>query len=65
MKLIPDWDPGTTKFSGSPDDANRGVEYLGQTFNVRDKIFGTAHMPKGKSPTGFGTHSPEPELSSV
>jgi sterol desaturase/sphingolipid hydroxylase (fatty acid hydroxylase superfamily) len=28
---------------------------------VVDKIFGTAHMPKGKYPTGFGTHSPVPQ----
>jgi sterol desaturase/sphingolipid hydroxylase (fatty acid hydroxylase superfamily) len=28
---------------------------------VVDKIFGTAHMPKGKRPTGFGTHEPVPQ----
>jgi sterol desaturase/sphingolipid hydroxylase (fatty acid hydroxylase superfamily) len=27
---------------------------------VVDKIFGTAHMPKGEYPTGFGTHEPVP-----
>ena len=28
---------------------------------VVDKIFGTAHMPKGKRPTAFGTHEPVPQ----
>jgi sterol desaturase/sphingolipid hydroxylase (fatty acid hydroxylase superfamily) len=28
---------------------------------VVDKIFGTAHMPKGKRPVGFGTHEPVPQ----
>ena len=28
---------------------------------VVDKIFCTAHMPKGRHPTGFGTHSPVPQ----
>ena len=30
---------------------------------VVDKIFGTAHMPKGRHPTGFGTHSPVPQTA--
>jgi sterol desaturase/sphingolipid hydroxylase (fatty acid hydroxylase superfamily) len=28
---------------------------------VVDKIFGTAHMPKGRRPNGFGTHEPVPQ----
>jgi len=28
---------------------------------VVDKIFGTAYMPKGERPKGFGTHSPVPQ----
>jgi len=27
---------------------------------VVDKLFGTAHLPKGRRPTGFGTHDPVP-----
>jgi sterol desaturase/sphingolipid hydroxylase (fatty acid hydroxylase superfamily) len=26
-----------------------------------DKLFGTAYLPKGKRPTGFGTHDPVPQ----
>jgi sterol desaturase/sphingolipid hydroxylase (fatty acid hydroxylase superfamily) len=28
---------------------------------IVDKIFGTAYMPKGKRPSGFGTHAPVPQ----
>jgi sterol desaturase/sphingolipid hydroxylase (fatty acid hydroxylase superfamily) len=30
---------------------------------VLDKLFGTAHMPNGRRPVGFGTHDPVPQGS--
>ena len=32
---------------------------------VVDKIFGTAHLPKGRRPVGYGTHDPVPQTSYV
>ena len=49
----PEWHHWHHAIDAEARDKNFGLP-------VVDKIFGTAYMPKGKYPTGFGTHSPVP-----
>ena len=44
----------TRRIDDEAHDKNFGLPVI-------DKIFGTAHLPKGRVPTGFGTDSPVPQ----
>jgi sterol desaturase/sphingolipid hydroxylase (fatty acid hydroxylase superfamily) len=50
----PEWHHWHHAIDDEARDKNFGLPVI-------DKIFGTAYMPKGKWPTGFGTHSPVPQ----
>lgn len=50
----PEWHHWHHAIDDVAQDKNFGLPVI-------DKIFGTAHMPKGTYPSGFGTHSPVPQ----
>src|SRR6478735_5008315 len=50
----PEWHHWHHAIDAEARDKNFGLP-------VVDKIFGTAHLPKGRYPTGFGTDSPVPQ----
>ena len=50
----PEWHHWHHSIDGDARDKNFGLP-------VVDKLFGTAYLPKGKRPVGFGTQSPVPQ----
>ena len=50
----PEWHHWHHAIDDEARDKNFGLPIV-------DRIFGTAYMPKGKRPNGFGTHSPVPQ----
>jgi sterol desaturase/sphingolipid hydroxylase (fatty acid hydroxylase superfamily) len=52
----PEWHHWHHAIDDEARDKNFGLPLL-------DKVFGTAYLPKGKRPTGFGIHDPVPQDS--
>ncbi len=50
----PEWHHWHHAIDDEARDKNFGLPVI-------DKIFGTAYLPKGRRPTGFGTHDPVPQ----
>jgi len=51
----PEWHHWHHAIDAKANDKNFGLP-------VVDKIFGTAYLPKGERPTGFGIHDPVPDV---
>jgi len=51
----PEWHHWHHAIDAKANDKNFGLPIV-------DKIFGTAYLPKGERPTGFGIHDPVPEI---
>jgi sterol desaturase/sphingolipid hydroxylase (fatty acid hydroxylase superfamily) len=52
----PEWHHWHHAIDDDARDKNFGLPVI-------DKIFGTAYLPKGRRPAGFGTHAPVPQRS--
>jgi sterol desaturase/sphingolipid hydroxylase (fatty acid hydroxylase superfamily) len=52
----PEWHHWHHSIDDEARDTNFGLPIV-------DKVFGTAHLPKGRRPSGFGTHDPVPQAS--
>jgi sterol desaturase/sphingolipid hydroxylase (fatty acid hydroxylase superfamily) len=50
----PEWHHWHHAIDAEARDRNFGLPIV-------DKVFGTAHLPKGDRPTGYGTHDPVPQ----
>jgi sterol desaturase/sphingolipid hydroxylase (fatty acid hydroxylase superfamily) len=50
----PEWHHWHHAIDDEARDKNFGLPVI-------DKLFGTAYLPKGRRPTGFGTHAPVPQ----
>ena len=51
----PEWHHWHHAIDAKANDKNFGLPII-------DRIFGTAYLPKGERPTGFGIHDPVPEV---
>jgi sterol desaturase/sphingolipid hydroxylase (fatty acid hydroxylase superfamily) len=51
----PEWHHWHHAIDGEARNKNFGLPAI-------DKLFGTAHMPKGRRPVGFGIHDPVPQV---
>jgi sterol desaturase/sphingolipid hydroxylase (fatty acid hydroxylase superfamily) len=51
----PEWHHWHHAIDEQANDKNFGLPIV-------DKIFGTAYLPKGERPTGFGIHDPVPDV---
>ena len=51
----PEWHHWHHAIDAKANDKNFGLPIV-------DKIFGTAYLPKGECPTGFGVHDPVPDV---